>query len=33
MDKKGQIEKSGRYYQFYKYIQKYNADVAKELLE
>jgi uncharacterized protein (DUF2344 family) len=31
--KKGQTEKSGKYYQFYQYIQKRNADVAKALLE
>jgi hypothetical protein len=31
--KKGQTEKSGKYHQFYKYIQKCNADAAKTLLE
>ena len=31
--KRGQTEKSGKYYQFYKYIQKCNADAAKVLLE
>jgi transposase len=31
--KKGQIEKSGKYFQFYQYIQKQNADAAKALLE
>ncbi len=31
--KKGQIDKSGKYYQFYKYIQKCNADAAKECLK
>ena len=30
---RGQTEKSGKYYQFYKYIQKCNADAAKVLLE
>ncbi len=30
---RGQIEKSGKYFQFYKYIQKCNADAAKILLE
>ena len=30
---RGQAEKSGKYYQFYKYIQKCNADAAKVLLE
>jgi transposase len=29
----GRTEKSGKYYQFYKYIQKRNADAAKVLLE
>jgi hypothetical protein len=29
---RGQTEKSGKYYLFYKYIQKCNADAAKELL-
>ena len=31
--KRGQTEKSGKYYQFYQYIQKRNADAAKTLLE
>jgi transposase len=31
--KKGQTEKSGKYHQFYKYIQKCNADATKTLLE
>jgi hypothetical protein len=31
--KRGQIEQSGKYYQFYKYIQKCNADAAKALLK
>ena len=31
--KRGQIEKSGKYFQFYQYIQKCNADAAKALLE
>ena len=30
---RGQAEKSGKYYLFYKYIQKCNADAAKVLLE
>ena len=30
---RGQTEKSGKYFQFYKYIQKCNADAAKVLLE
>ena len=30
---KGKIEKSGKYYQFYQYIKKRNADAAKILLE
>ena len=30
---KGKTEKSGKYYQFYKHIQKCNADAAKVLLE
>jgi len=30
---KGQTEKSGKYYQFHKYIQKCNANAAKVLLE
>src|SRR5208337_583296 len=30
--KRGQTEKSGKYFQFYKYIQKCNAYAAKELL-
>ena len=30
---KGKTEKSGKYYQFYRYIQKRNADAAKALLE
>jgi abortive infection bacteriophage resistance protein len=30
--KKGKTEKSGKYYQFYQYIQKRNADAAKTLL-
>ena len=29
----GQTEKSGKYFQFYQYIQKCNADAAKVLLE
>jgi hypothetical protein len=31
--KRGQTEKSGKYYNFYKFIQKCNADAAKALLE
>ena len=31
--KRGQTEKSGKYYLFFKYIQKCNADAAKTLLE
>jgi hypothetical protein len=31
--KKGRNSTSGKYYQFYKYIQKCNADAAKKLLE
>jgi transposase len=31
--KRGQTEKSGKYFQFYKYITKRNADAAKVLLE
>ena len=31
--KKGQTDISGKYYQFFKYIQKCNADGAKALLE
>jgi hypothetical protein len=31
--KRGQTEKSGKYYQLYQYIQKRNADAAKTLLE
>ena len=31
--KRGQTEKSGKYFQFYKYIQKCNSDAAKVLLE
>jgi hypothetical protein len=31
--KKDQTEKSGKYYQFFKYIKKRNADAAKMLLE
>lgn len=31
--KRGQTEKSGKYYHFFKYIQKCNADAAKTLLE
>ena len=31
--KRGQTEKSGKYYQLYQYIQKRNADAAKVLLE
>ncbi len=31
--KRGQKDQSGEYYQFYKYIQKCNADGAKKLLE
>ena len=30
---RGQTEKSWKYFQFYKYIQKRNADAAKALLE
>jgi hypothetical protein len=30
---RGQTEKSGKYYLFYKYIQKCNADAAKTLLK
>ena len=30
---RGQTEKFGKYYNFYKYIQKCNADAAKVLLE
>jgi hypothetical protein len=30
---RGQTEKSGKYYNFAQYIQKYNADAAKVLLE
>jgi transposase len=30
---KGKTEKSGKYYQFYKYITKCNADGALKLLE
>jgi hypothetical protein len=30
---KGKTEKSGKYHQFYIYIQKCNADAAKKLLE
>jgi hypothetical protein len=30
---KGKTEKSGKYFQFYRYIQKRNADAAKALLE
>jgi abortive infection bacteriophage resistance protein len=30
---RGKTEKSGKYYQFFKYIQKSNADAAKTLLE
>ncbi len=30
---RGKTEKSGKYYLFYKYIQKRNADAAKVLLE
>ena len=30
---KGKTEKSGKYYQFYKYIQQCNADAAKECLK
>ena len=30
---KGKTEKSGKYYQFYKYIQKCNADATKECLK
>ena len=29
----GKTDKSGKYYNFYKYIQKCNADAAKVLLE
>jgi len=31
--KRGKTEKSGKYYQFYRYIQKRNAEGAKILLE
>jgi len=31
--RRGQTEKSGNYYNFYKFIQKCNADAAKILLE
>ena len=31
--KKGQTEKSGKYYQFYQQVTKRNADAAKALLE
>jgi hypothetical protein len=31
--KRGQTEKSGKYYHFFKYIQKCNADGARKLLE
>ena len=30
---KGEIDKSGKYFQFYKSIQKCNADAAKKCLE
>ena len=30
---KGKIEKSGKYFRFFRYIQKRNADAAKSLLE
>ena len=30
---KGKTEKSGKYFQFYKHIQKRNADAAKECLK
>jgi abortive infection bacteriophage resistance protein len=30
---KGETEKSGKYYQFYKHIHKCNADGARKLLE
>ena len=30
---RGQVDQSGKYYQFYKYIQKCNADAAKECLK
>jgi hypothetical protein len=30
---RGKIENSGKYYQFYKHIQKCNADAAKKCLE
>ena len=30
---KGKTEKSGKYFEFYKFIQKRNADAAKALLE
>jgi DNA-directed RNA polymerase subunit F len=30
---RGKIDKSGKYYDFFKYIQKCNVDAAKELLE
>ena len=30
---RGQTDESGKYFQFYKYIQKCNADAAKVLLE
>ncbi len=32
-NQKGQTEKSGKYYKFAQYIQKYNANAAKALLE
>jgi len=31
--KRGQIDKSGEYFEFYKFIQKYKVDAAKKLLE
>jgi abortive infection bacteriophage resistance protein len=31
--KRGQTEKYGKYFEFYKYIQKRNADAARALLE
>lgn len=30
--KRGQTEKSGKYYQFYQYVQKCNVDGARKLL-
>ena len=31
--KRGQTDKSGKYYQFYQHVKKRNADAAKDLLE